>query len=115
MALVPGITLSSARVPITSGAAQVADRVVQGIGRMNNDNLAIDTNAVPATPAGYSNGFAVNASGAVYVTTALTGTDVWEAGLRRAIDGALVVEEAATTQYDNGNPLTANGVLAVIV
>lgn len=114
MAFVTGITLSSERVPITASAAQVADYVEQGLGRMNSGNLAIDTNVVPGPPAGYSNGFAVNASGAVYGTTALVGSDVWEGGVRRAIDGALVYELAATTQYDNGNPLTANGVLAVI-
>lgn len=114
MAFVTGITLSSDRVPITSGAAQVADYVEQGLGRMNSGNLAVDTDAVPAPPAGYTGGFAVNASGAVYGTTTTAGTDVWEGGVRRSLAGALVYELAATTQYDNGNPLTANGVLAVI-
>jgi hypothetical protein len=101
----------NARVNISAGLAKVADRIVEGIGRMNDGSLAIDT----AAPSGsnYSRGFRLNSSGAIFGTTATAGTDQWIEGLRVSSLGQLVYEVAASTSFVNGNPLTANGRFAV--
>lgn len=79
---------------------------------MTNGSVAIDTDA----PAGnnYGAGFKLSATGAIYGTVTSDPSDVIVNGLRITQTGAVVYESAATTLVVNGNPLTANGRLAVI-
>lgn len=112
MSLSPGLTISSGRVSITAGAAQAPNVLNQGVGFMNNGSLAIDTNAVAGTS--INNGFASNASGALYGTTTPSASDVYEAGVRRTTAGAVVYVVGAGTGVSCGNPQDANGALACI-
>lgn len=112
MAIAPGLTISSGRVSITAGAGQVPNFISQGVGFMNNGSLALDTNAVAGNV--QDNGFAMNASGALYGTLSTAGTDDYQAGARRSAAGAVVYVVGAATQYGNGNPQGANGELACI-
>ena len=79
---------------------------------VNNGSIAIDTNAVAGALA--DNGFAQNASGALYGTTTVAGTDDYQAGSRRSAAGALVYVVGAGVAVQNGNPVDANGALATI-
>ena len=106
------MTISGDRVTVTAAPGQVPDFISQGLGFMNNGSLAIDTNAV-AGPAAV-NGLSQSAAGALYGTTALAGTDDYQAGLRRSAAGALVYVVGASSQYVNGNPVDANGALATL-
>lgn len=110
--LVPGVIFSSGRVDITSGAAQTPDFINQGFGFMNDGTLAVDTNA-PSGGAFYK-GFAMSSSGAVFGTTARSGTDVFHEGIRRTTTGQLVFESAAATNYSSRNPTTSNDAFGVI-
>jgi hypothetical protein len=111
--LAPGLTISAGRTLVTAAAAQAPDVFNQGFGFMNTGRLAIDTNA----PAGsiYLAAIRRNASGAIYGTTALdsAGADVYLGGLRISTLGQLVYADAASTQVQNGNPITATGAFAV--
>lgn len=111
--LVPGLTISAGRVLVTAGAAQAPNFFNQGVGFLNSGRLAIDT----AAPAGsnYAGGIRRNASGSIYGTTSLdsAGADVYVHGLRVSTIGQLVYADAASTQFSNGNPITATGAFAV--
>ncbi len=110
--LAPGIALSSGRYDITASAAPTATAWFQGgFGKGANDVLLVDTNA----PAGslWIKGFRVNATGCIYGTTSTAGTDIWVSGLRCSSAGAIVYEVAAAVAAVNGDPVTANGRLAV--
>jgi hypothetical protein len=110
--LTPGIALSSGRYDITASASPTATAWFQGgFGRGANDVLLVDTDA----PSGalWLEGYRVNATGCIFGTTSEASDDVWISGLRCSIDGAIVYEAAAATQWVNGNPITANGRLAV--
>lgn len=109
--LAPGMSFSSSRVNTTIGAGTAADFINQGVGFMNNGDLAIDTD----TPTGtnWKAGIRLNSTGAIYGTTSTAGTDVFVEGLRVSEDGAVVYESAATSFFNNGNPYTSNGRLAV--
>lgn len=110
--LVPGLTFGAgSRVAATIGAGTTPNFFSQGVGFMTGGNLAIDTSA----PAGssYRGGIRMSSAGAVYGTTSVSGTDIWFGGLRISALGQLVYEAAAATNYANGNPITANGRLAV--
>lgn len=111
--LAPGSVFGSGKIGITAAAAQAPDFFNEGVGFMNNGGLAVDTGA----PAGslYRAGVRQNAAGAFYGTTSTAGTDIWVGGLLLSILGQIVYEDAASTFYSNGNPLTANGRLAVTV
>jgi len=111
--LAPGMTINSnGRITATIGAATDPDFFNEGVGYMSNGELAIDTDA----PAGsnYTSGIRQSALGAFYGTTSTAATDVWIGGIRVSAAGQLVYELANGTQYVNGNPLTANGRLALI-
>lgn len=110
--IAPGMTINSnGRIECTIGAGTTPNFFNQGVGFMTNGELAIDTNA----PSGsnYRNGIRQSSAGAFYGTTSTAGTDIWIGGLRVSASGQLVYEVANGTQYVNGNPLTANGRLAV--
>lgn len=108
----PGMKFTSGRVDTTIGAGTAADFINEGIGFMNNGDLAIDTDA----PSGsnFKGGIRLNSTGAVYGTTSTAGTDVYVEGLRVSSSGQLVYESAAATSYFNGNPYTSNGRFAVV-
>lgn len=110
--LAPGAVFTSGRVDITAGAAQTPDFISQGVGRMNDGSLAVDTDA-PADDY-WINGVRLSAAGAVYGTTSTAGSDVWVSGIRVSSSGQLVYEAAAVTAFQNGNPQTANGRFATI-
>lgn len=110
--LAPGAVFTSGRLDITAGAGQVPDRIVQGIGRMNDGSIAVDTDA--PTGSYYCGGFRVSAAGALYGTTSTNAADVWNQGVRVSSAGQVVYEAAAATAYQNGNPQTSNGRLATI-
>lgn len=110
--LAPGMTFSAAgRVETTIGAATAADFINEGVGFMNNGDLAIDTDA--PTGNNWKGGVRINSSGAIYGTTATAGSDVWVEGIRVSADGQLIYEAANPTSFNNGNPVTANGLFAV--
>lgn len=106
------MTFSSDRVTVTAGLGTVPAVISGGYGFMANGSLAIDTDV----PAGnnYDAGIRMSAAGAVYGTITSDPSDVIVNGLRITQTGAVVYESAATTLVVNGNPLTANGRLAVI-
>lgn len=114
MALCPGTTLNGQQVRIAAGSAPAAAYVLGGIGMFNTVQLAIDTDVVGTNGLFYDNGFALDAAGCLYGTTATAGTDQYQGGLRRSAAGALVYTLGATTQYVNGNPVDANGALACV-
>ena len=111
--LVPGLTISSGRVLVTAGIGQAPNFFNQGVGFMTGGRLAIDT----AAPAGsnYRAGIRQNASGVFYGATSLnsSGPDVYIGGLRVSGLGQLVYANAASTAFQNGNPVTATGAFAV--
>ena len=111
--LVPGVIINSGRILVAAGAGQTPNFLNQGVGFMTNGPVAIDTNA----PAGnaYLAGIRRSAAGAIYGTTALdsSGPDVFLHGLRLSRVGVLVCADSAPNNYQNGNPQTANGALAV--
>jgi hypothetical protein len=82
----------------------------QGVGFVTGGAIAVDDSA--PTGSLYSNGLRVNASGALYVTEETDPSDVWVQGLRVSALGQIVIELADPTQVSNGNPITANGLLA---
>lgn len=112
MSISPPLTISGGRVSITAGAGQVPNFISEGVGFMNNGSLALDTNAVAGN--NYDNGFAMNASGALYGTLSLAGTDDYQAGLRRSAAGALVYFVGVPTAFSSGNPIGINGELACV-
>lgn len=110
--IVPGMTFGAGgRVAATIGAGTVADFVNQGVGFMNNGNVAMDSNAPSGT--GFDAGLAQNASGALFVTTVPAGTDVYNLGVRVSALGQLVIESADAVVFSSGNPITAAGNFAV--
>jgi hypothetical protein len=113
--IVPGELFTGTQITVTRGLGTTATQILQGFGFMNDGSLALDTTAVPATPASITKGVAQNASGAAYSTTAQNASDSWIEGVRVSAAGALVVEVAAAAGFSNGNPITAGGNLAVSV
>ncbi len=108
----PGTTFSAAgRVNATVGAATAADFVNEGVGFMNNGNVAMDSD--PPSGNSYKEGTRLNATGAVFVTVSTDPSDIWLSGLRHSTSGQLVIESADPTFWNNGDPLTAAGVLSV--
>lgn len=110
--LVPGMTFTAAgRTNATIGATTVATSQNQGGFGFIGANLAIDTDA----PAGstFVKGFRLNASGALYGTTAQAATDSWVEGIRVSALGQIVYESADPTSFASGNPVTAAGNFAV--
>lgn len=110
--IAPGLTISGGRISVTAGAATAPALINQGYGFMANGSLAIDTDA--AAGANYGAGFRLSAAGAIYGTTSTAGTDTVNQGLLMSITGQVIYESAAATLVVNGNPITANGRLAVI-
>jgi hypothetical protein len=110
--LAPGSTFATDRLDITASAGNVPAVIVNGWGFESDGSLCVDTNAVAGSI--WMGGFRKTATGAVYGTTSVAGSDVWIEGVRVSVDGAVVYESAAATTFDNGNPKTANGRLAVI-
>lgn len=111
--IAPGMTFSAAgRIEATIGAATVPDFFNEGVGFMNNGDVAIDTDA-PAARTGYRAGIRQSVAGAFYGTTTLAATDIYIDGIRVSNLGQLVYEVADPTFYNNGNPFTANGVLSL--
>jgi len=104
------MTVTSGQIYTTCTAGQTANFYNQGFGFLTNGSLALDTDV----PAGnyYNAGIRQSAGGAIYITTTLAGTDVWVGGLRVSTLGQLVCSESASTNYVNGNPLTATGALS---
>lgn len=110
--LAPGMAFDGAgSVDITAGAAQVPNFFNEGVGFMNDRSLAVDTDA----PAGslFDGGIRLNAAGAMYGTTVVAATDVFNRSVRISALGQLVYEVAAPAGFNNGNPITATGALAV--
>ena len=109
--LAPGTTFSASRAFVTAGAALQANFINEGVGFMNDGSLAIDTDP----PAGnvWDGGVRQNASGSIYGTTATAGSDVYIRGLRHSAIGQLIYESAAAVAFNNGDPLTSNGLFAV--
>jgi len=97
--------------PVTVGLNQVADRINEGLGLMNNGSLAIDT----AAPSGslYDRGMRQNSSGALFGTTTVSGSDIFIEGVRFTSGGVLVYQLATPDTFVNGNPIKTNGALAV--
>lgn len=110
--LAPGMLFVGTQVDVTIGAAQAPNFINEGIGFMNDGSLAIDSDA----PAGefYKAGLRLNAAGAIYGTTVAAAGDVWNEGVRMSSLGQLVYEVAAAVAFNNGNPLTAAGLFAVV-
>lgn len=107
MSLAPGCKFDgSGRIVTTSGAAQVADFINQGIGFMNDGSVAVDTNAPAATPT-FINGIAVNGSGALHGKTGSLGTDVFLEGVRVSILGQVVYGTTVAVAFNNGNGTVA--------
>lgn len=109
--LVPGLTFGAgSRCAATIGVATAATSINQGFGFIGA-NLAIDTDA----PAGstFVKGFRLNATGALYGTTAQAGTDQWVEGIRVSASGQIVYESADAVIFASGNPVTANGNFSV--
>ena len=113
--LVPGLLFTGTQVTVTRGLGTTADVILQGFGFKNDGSLALDTTAVPNPPASITKGVAQNASGAAYSDTVQNATDSWVEGVRVSAAGALIVEVAAAANFSSGNPITANGNLAVSV
>lgn len=109
--LVPGVTFTSGRVDITTGAGQTPDYFNQGFGFMNDGSLAVDTDA--PTGDNYTKGIRQSAAGAIYGTTTTDPSDVHLEGIRLTTGGQLVYESAAATSYSSRNPITAAGNFAV--
>lgn len=112
MSIAPGMSFSAAgRINVTAGAATAPAVISNGVGFMADGTLAIDTDA----PAGnrYDAGFRLSSAGAIYGTTSPNADDVLLGGLRITQTGAVVYEAAASVLVVNGNPITANGRLAV--
>lgn len=108
----PGATLrADGTLPVTIGAGQAANFVNEGIGFMNNGSVAIDTNA----PSGglSDRGYSINSTGALFGTTVVSGTDLFIEGVRVTTLGQVVYVLAIPTQFVNGNPVGAQGELAV--
>lgn len=109
--LAPGMTFDGAgSVRITAGAATTPAFFNEGVGFMADGSLAVDTDA----PAGniYDGGIRLNAAGAMYGTTGLALTDVFNRSVKCSILGQLVYEVFAPSRYNNGNPVTNTGALA---
>jgi hypothetical protein len=110
--LVPGLTFGAgSRVAATIGPGTTPDYISQGIGFMNNGNLAIDTNA--PTGSNFCKGFILSPSGAVYGKTGQLATDSWVEGVRVSALGQIVYESADAANFASGNPITAAGNFAV--
>jgi hypothetical protein len=111
--LAPGVTISSGRVLVTAAPGQASNFFNQGYGFLSTGRLAIDTTA--PTGSNYVAGVRRNAAGSIYGTTALdsAGPDIYLGGVRVSTLGQLVYADAASTQFSNGNPITATGAFAV--
>ena len=110
--IAPGVVVNTdGTIQATVASAQAAAAVQNGIGLVADGSLPIDTDA--ASGSSYRDGIRLNASGAPYGTTTIDGSDVYLGGLRVTTGGALVYEVGAPTGYQNGNPHTATGALAV--
>lgn len=112
MTLAPGMVVITERVDVTIGAATVPAFFNEGVGFMADQSLAVDSDA--PTGAVYHVGIRQSAAGAFYGTTSVAATDVFIEGVRVSNIGQLVYEAAAPQTYVNGNPIRANGALAVI-
>lgn len=110
--LAPGALLSAAgRLPATIGPGTTPDFFCNGVGFKTGGLVAFDTSA----PAGnnFTDGYAINSSGAFYATTSQLGTDTYVSGLRTSLLGQIVIESANAVTFSNGNGITAAGNLAV--
>lgn len=110
--LAPGAVLSAAgRLPATIGLGTVPDFFCNGVGFKTGGLVAFDTSAPAGTS--FSDGFAINASGAFYAKTAQLATDIYVGGLRTSILGQIVIESADAATFNSGNGITTAGNLAV--
>lgn len=110
------MTFTGTQVTVARSLGQVAALILQGFGFLADGvTLALDTTAVPSPPPSMTKGVAQNASGAAYCVTAQNATDSWINGVRVSAAGAIVVEVNSATSFSSGNPITANGNLAVSV
>lgn len=110
--IIPGAPMTSGRLDVTISAGPTADHHTSGgFGLAADGTVAMDSDA----PTGdlRLKGFRVNATGCLFQTTATDAGDVWLAGIRCSVDGAVVTEAAAAAGAVNGDPFTANGLLAV--
>lgn len=110
--IIPGAPMTSGRLDVTISAGPTASRQAQGgFGLAADGTVAMDSNA----PSGalWLKGFRVNATGCLFQTTATDVSDVWVAGIRCTAVGAIVTEAAAAVGAVNGDPFTANGLLAI--
>lgn len=113
MMLAPGMTINAAnRVVHNSSLANTSDFIFGGFGFKNDGSLCFDT---AGSPVGnfWNGGIRVNSTGCIYRKTLGAG-DVWHGGLRMSTSGRLCVEASNGASFNNGNPLTATGVLAIV-
>jgi hypothetical protein len=112
--LAPGMTIdASNRVQVDQSAGNSSNFIHGGFGFKTSGDLCLDSAAVTGTT--YNGGWRVNSTGCIFSTTSTNASDVWSSGLRRSASGQIVIEAAAGTSFVNGNPLTSNGVLAVVL
>jgi hypothetical protein len=110
--LAPGATFTSAgRLNATLSAGPAVAYISQGIAFDSAGNVLFDSNAVSGSNQ-YA-GFARNASGAIYGTTSVSGTDTISEGLRVSSSGQIVVVQGNPVVVENGNPLGSNGELCI--
>jgi hypothetical protein len=102
------------QVAVNRALGNTSDIIYGGFGFKNTAQrlLCMDENA----PSGnfWVNGFRVSSTGCIFIVVGTDPSDVWHSGLRRTTQGQLVIEEGVGVSFVNGNPLTANGVLATI-
>lgn len=110
--LAPGMTINATnQVQVDRALGNASDVIHGGFGFKTNGDLCLDENA----PSGdfFNGGIRVNSTGCIFIVVGTDPSDVWISGLRCTAQGQLVVENAAGTQFVNGNPLTANAIFAV--
>lgn len=112
--LAPGMTINSNnRVQVDQANNNTSDFIHGGFGFKNSGDLCLDSAAPSGTTS--NGGFRVNSTGCIFSTTSTAVSDVWISGLRVSSAGQIVIEAANGVSFVNGNPLTSNGVLAVIL
>ncbi len=110
--LAPGMTINSSnQVVVNRSSGNSSNFINEGFGFKTAGALCMDTAVVAASD--WSGGIRINSTGCVFCTTSTNASDIWINGLRVSASGQLIVEVAVGTSFVNGNPLTANGVLAV--
>lgn len=110
--IAPGATYTAAgRLNATAGAASAPTLFVGGVGYLNTQFVAIETNAVAGVFS--DQGIAQSSAGAFYGTTTASGTDFFQGGLRISATGQIVYVQANPASVVNGNPLAANGALCI--